>query len=204
MLGTPCDKPTFIYGDNKSVLVNTSVPETTWKRRWQPLLSLCLGRLCSGWMANYICQHIGELGEPSHKVSALWQEAQPFCLPVSVLDLNDDMCQGVHTSLWFTVFPECPGLRPFQVFIGLWFQGFHRTCFGCGFWGFHMHIFLFRCGFRCSHYNAKCITIHSRMRLNWGEWFEANKINVRGLCVGSRYIIEFYSRELYKVKPSWL
>ena len=32
MMGIPCDGPAYVYGDNKSVLSNTSIPESTLKR----------------------------------------------------------------------------------------------------------------------------------------------------------------------------
>ena len=37
MLGIPCDEPTFVYGDNKSVLANTSVPASTLKKKMNSL-----------------------------------------------------------------------------------------------------------------------------------------------------------------------
>ena len=33
MMGIPCDLPTFIYGDNKSVLANTTIPDSTLKKK---------------------------------------------------------------------------------------------------------------------------------------------------------------------------
>ena len=37
MLGIPCDEPTFFYGDNKSVLSNTTVPASTLKKKMNSL-----------------------------------------------------------------------------------------------------------------------------------------------------------------------
>ena len=33
MMGIPCEDPTFVYGDNKSVLANTSMPGSTLKKK---------------------------------------------------------------------------------------------------------------------------------------------------------------------------
>ena len=33
MFGIPCDEPTYVYGDNKSVLANTSVPSLMLKKK---------------------------------------------------------------------------------------------------------------------------------------------------------------------------
>ncbi len=37
MMGISCDEPAYIYGDNKSVLFNTSIPESTLKKKSQSL-----------------------------------------------------------------------------------------------------------------------------------------------------------------------
>ena len=33
MMGIPCDLPAFIFGDNKSVLANTTIPDSTLKKK---------------------------------------------------------------------------------------------------------------------------------------------------------------------------
>ena len=33
MMGTPCEDPAFVYGDNKSVLANASMPGSTIKKK---------------------------------------------------------------------------------------------------------------------------------------------------------------------------
>ena len=38
MFGVPVDGPAFIYGDNQSVLANTTKPESTIKKKSQTLL----------------------------------------------------------------------------------------------------------------------------------------------------------------------
>eukprot|EP00980_Cylindrotheca_fusiformis_P025547 scaffold14026_cov110-Cylindrotheca_fusiformis.AAC.1 len=37
MMGIPCAEPTYVYGDNKSVLCNTSIPESTLKKKSQSI-----------------------------------------------------------------------------------------------------------------------------------------------------------------------
>ena len=32
MMGIPCELPTFIYGDNQSILYNTTLPESVFKK----------------------------------------------------------------------------------------------------------------------------------------------------------------------------
>ena len=43
-----CDKPTFVYGDNKSVLANTSVPASTLKKKMNSLLYHFVREGCAG------------------------------------------------------------------------------------------------------------------------------------------------------------
>ena len=35
MMGIPCEDPCYIYGDNQSVLVNTTIPDSTLKKKSQ-------------------------------------------------------------------------------------------------------------------------------------------------------------------------
>jgi hypothetical protein len=37
MMGIPCEGPAFIYGDNQSVLANTSIPDSTLKKKSQSI-----------------------------------------------------------------------------------------------------------------------------------------------------------------------
>ena len=37
MMGIPCEDPTFIYGDNQSVLANTTIPDSTLKKKSQSI-----------------------------------------------------------------------------------------------------------------------------------------------------------------------
>jgi hypothetical protein len=36
-MGVPCGEPAFVYGDNQSVLCNTSIPELTLKKKSQSI-----------------------------------------------------------------------------------------------------------------------------------------------------------------------
>ena len=37
MMGIPCDQPAYIYGDNQSVLANTTIPDSTLKKKSQSI-----------------------------------------------------------------------------------------------------------------------------------------------------------------------
>ena len=37
MMGIPCDDPTYIHGDNQSVLANTTIPDSTLKKKSQSI-----------------------------------------------------------------------------------------------------------------------------------------------------------------------
>ena len=37
MMGISCNDPTFIYGDNQSVLANTTIPDSTLKKKFQSI-----------------------------------------------------------------------------------------------------------------------------------------------------------------------
>ena len=37
MMGIPLDGPTYIYGDNQSVLANTTIPDSTLKKKSQSI-----------------------------------------------------------------------------------------------------------------------------------------------------------------------
>ena len=37
MMGISCDDPTFIYGDNQSVLASTTIPNSTLKKKSQSI-----------------------------------------------------------------------------------------------------------------------------------------------------------------------
>ena len=37
MMGIPCEDPTFLFGDNQSVLANTTIPDSTLKKKSQSI-----------------------------------------------------------------------------------------------------------------------------------------------------------------------
>ena len=56
MMGIPCNGPVYIQGDNQSVLANTTIPESTLKKKSQ---SLCYhfvreGVACDEWRTTYL------------------------------------------------------------------------------------------------------------------------------------------------------
>ena len=55
MFGIPVDEPVFIYGDNQSVPVNSSVPESTLKRKSQSIDFHFIGKGCATdeWRTTY-------------------------------------------------------------------------------------------------------------------------------------------------------
>ena len=59
MMGIPCDEPAYIYGDNKSVLYNTSIPESTLKKKSQSLAYHFVreGAARDEWQTVYINTH---------------------------------------------------------------------------------------------------------------------------------------------------
>ena len=56
MFGIPVDEPVFIYGDNQSVLVNASAPESTLKNKGQSISFHCICKGCAtdAWRMTYI------------------------------------------------------------------------------------------------------------------------------------------------------
>ena len=56
MFGIPVDGPAFIFGDNQSVLANTSVPSSTLKKKSQSVAFHFLREGCARdeWRTSYI------------------------------------------------------------------------------------------------------------------------------------------------------
>eukprot|EP00957_Ditylum_brightwellii_P026080 1971821-Ditylum_brightwellii.AAC.1 len=56
MLGIPCDGSAYIYGDNQSVLANTSVPDLTLKKKSQSIAyySVREGAARDEWRTAYV------------------------------------------------------------------------------------------------------------------------------------------------------
>ena len=56
MMGIPYEDPTFVYGDNKSVLANTSMPGSTLKKTMNSLSYhfICEGFARDEWRTAYV------------------------------------------------------------------------------------------------------------------------------------------------------
>ena len=59
MMGIPCLGPTYVYGDNKSVLYNTSLPESTLKKKSQSIAYHFVqeGAARDEWRTAYVNTH---------------------------------------------------------------------------------------------------------------------------------------------------
>ena len=59
MMGIPCGDPTFIYGDNQSVLCNTSMPDSTLKKKSNSIAYHFIREGCARdeWRTAYINTH---------------------------------------------------------------------------------------------------------------------------------------------------
>ena len=62
MMGISCDDPTFIYGDNQSVLANTTIPDSTLKKKLQSITYHFVreGAAWDEWQMTYINTHKNE------------------------------------------------------------------------------------------------------------------------------------------------
>ena len=60
MMGIPCDEPTYVYGDNMSVLANTSIPESTLKKKSNSIAYHFVreGVARDEWRTAYINTHL--------------------------------------------------------------------------------------------------------------------------------------------------
>ena len=60
MMGIPCELPTFIYGDNKSVLANTTVPDSTLKKKSNSIAYHFVREGCARdeWRTAYVNTHV--------------------------------------------------------------------------------------------------------------------------------------------------
>ena len=59
MMGIPCTGPTFVYGDNKSVLFNTTIPDSTLKKKSQSITYHFVreGAAWDEWHMAYVNTH---------------------------------------------------------------------------------------------------------------------------------------------------
>ena len=62
MMGISCDDPTFIYGDNQSVLANTTIPDSTLKKKSQSIAYPFVqeGAARDKWQMTYVNTHENE------------------------------------------------------------------------------------------------------------------------------------------------
>lgn len=62
MMGIPCEGPAYIYGDNQSVLANTTIPDSTLKKKSQSIAYHFVreGVARSEWRTTYINTHDNE------------------------------------------------------------------------------------------------------------------------------------------------
>ena len=62
MMGIPCDGPAFISADNQSVLANTSIPDSTLKKKSQSIAYHFVreGAARDEWRTTYVNTHLNE------------------------------------------------------------------------------------------------------------------------------------------------
>ena len=60
MMGIPCEAPTFIFGDNQSVLCNTSIPDSTLKKKSNSIAYHFVREGCARdeWRTAYVNTHL--------------------------------------------------------------------------------------------------------------------------------------------------
>eukprot|EP00957_Ditylum_brightwellii_P088422 6734737-Ditylum_brightwellii.AAC.1 len=56
MIGIPCEGPAYIYGDNQSVLVNTTIADSTLKKKSQSIAHHFVreGSAKDEWRTSYV------------------------------------------------------------------------------------------------------------------------------------------------------
>ena len=59
MMGIPCEGPAYVYGDNKSVLFNTSIPDSVLKKKSQSIAYHFVreGAARDEWRTTYVNTH---------------------------------------------------------------------------------------------------------------------------------------------------
>ena len=62
MLGIPCDEPSLVYGDNQSVLANTTIPDSTLKKKSQSIVYHFVREVSARdeWRTTYVNTHENE------------------------------------------------------------------------------------------------------------------------------------------------
>ena len=78
MMGVPIDGPTYIFGDNMSVIFNKSWPESQWKKKSNSIfLPHQLRGGCYGQMRHHPHSDFIKLCRPPNKSYPCTEEAQP-------------------------------------------------------------------------------------------------------------------------------
>ena len=59
MIGVPCEGPTYIMGDNQSMLATSSIPDSVLRKKGQSIAYhfVCEGAVCDEWRTSYINMH---------------------------------------------------------------------------------------------------------------------------------------------------
>lgn len=59
MMGIPCEGPAYVYGDNQSVLANTTIPDSTLKKKSQSIAYHFVreGAARDEWRTAYVNTH---------------------------------------------------------------------------------------------------------------------------------------------------
>jgi hypothetical protein len=62
MMGIPVDGPAYIYGDNQSVLANTTIPDSVLKKKSQSIAYHFIREGCARdeWRTTYVSTHDNE------------------------------------------------------------------------------------------------------------------------------------------------
>ena len=62
MMGIPCEGPAHVFGDNQSVLANTTMPESTLKKKSQSIAYHFVreGSARDEWRTAYVNTHLNE------------------------------------------------------------------------------------------------------------------------------------------------
>ena len=62
MMGIPCDGPAYLFSDNQSVLCNTTLPDSTLKKKSQSIAYHFIreGAVRDEWRTTYVSTHDNE------------------------------------------------------------------------------------------------------------------------------------------------
>ena len=99
MMGIPCGDPSFIYGDNQSVLCNTSVPDSTLKKKSNSIAYHFVREGCARdeWRtASYVNTHSNSADLLTTPLPS-GEKRMKFCLYVVVSSLSSP-CLCIYSS----------------------------------------------------------------------------------------------------------